>query len=566
NNMQSTSIIYHNISKISYYTTKPVEVIVDGIFALFSKAIINLDELSRQKNPKWTAAHTFSTAILISLILGYTILLFTSSLFRQALKIYSYAFFLLKLRNWTFQFASYKGYETLVKVILLLGADPNKKNFENFASIHYASRSGNSNILKILLESGADPNLPGGRDFKHGYDLEILPLDRAILSGDVETVNTLIPLSSTPLKDTYLLDAARLNVDLFKMLVNKQGLNPKTKILDKTLVYSVCKDRLTTNSIEVLRFLLEECQLDVNESSNESGITPLHLLACSYRNQQKNEYFEPVVQLLLKHQANINAKTIDGNTCLHFAAREVNIRFLNILRSSPQWNQLDKAPVNNLGETPLQYSFVSRYHIPNNFNQVVTFYVKELNADLNVLDLNGCSLLHKIASNDLEDQIEVKELQILFDHGIKVYEDQMGRTPMHAAFIKLASSSCGTAMATFLFEKGLDLNAQDKEGRTPLHLAICEFKKVNLYDYKTIIDSIHTLASMPSIDLNVQDSQGRTVYHLSAIASHEIPGLYNLLNQIKPDSLITDNLGFSALDYKNMNAQERVKYFNADTI
>ena len=63
---------------------------------------------------------------------------------------------------------------------------------------------------------------------------------------------------------------------------------------------------------------------------------------------------------------------------------------------------------------------------------------------------------------------------------------------------------------SWLHDHPEDVNARDKYGETPLHLASC-------YGHT---ESVKLLLAMPGVDVNARDLYGRTPLHLASRKSH----------------------------------------------
>ena len=104
-----------------------------------------------------------------------------------------------------------------------------------------------------------------------------------------------------------------------------------------------------------------------------------------------------------------------------------------------------------------------------------------------------------------------------------------GQTPLHAAAMELQVLGCDTskdasgakrmsksyrAIVELLLDKGVDINAKSKDGRTPLHLAIA-------FDRSSGAVEMLKLLIASGADVNTRDKQGETPLHTAASAGNK---------------------------------------------
>ena len=164
---------------------------------------------------------------------------------------------------------------------------------------------------------------------------------------------------------------------------------------------------------------------------NEEGFTPLHY-AADVGNSD-------VIELLLKHGANINVTSKCGKRALDVAVDRGNTKIIRLLL--------------------------------------------ENGAESDFADNVGCTHLHFAVKHGY---IEV--IKFLLDNGTKIdVTDGEGSTPLHYAAYERVNR-----MIKFLIEHGADINVTNKSGQIPLHLAVCRFPCITtvklLLEYGSKID------------------------------------------------------------------------------
>lgn len=113
----------------------------------------------------------------------------------------------------------------------------------------------------------------------------------------------------------------------------------------------------------------------------------------------------------------------------------------------------------------------------------------------------------------------------------------------------LASGSGCVKVVEFLIEKDANVNIQDNEGKTSLHLAVI-IPGQNTYIAKVLLDK--------GAEINIQDNEGRTPLHLAVSTSGQSIQIAEMLLNKGAEVDIQDNEGKTPLDYAISSGREEV--------
>ncbi|QMV46176.1 hypothetical protein HC358_03815 [Wolbachia pipientis] len=264
------------------------------------------------------------------------------------------------------------------------------------------------------------------------------------------------------------------------------------------------------NNKDVVEFLVSK-GVDVNDTDKQ-GYTPLHYAAWRGRSG--------VAKFLIEKGADINAAdtSTSGKKPIHVAAENNSESVIEFLLEKGVG--VDEADKN--GWTPLHYAA--------KFDQLeVAKFLIEKGANINSADTStsGKKPIHVAAEENNKNIIE-----LLLSKGVSVNDtDKDGWTPLH-----WASWSGNLGVVEYLIGKEANISAKDHGGKTPLDVAkdqkydnTAEYLQqtelqlneqllaaVQGGDFKKVKDLVNRGASLDDANIDAQDKEGKTPLHFAA--------------------------------------------------
>ena len=382
--------------------------------------------------------------------------------------------------------ASSLGLFETIRVLLGRGAKANLKNIHGQVPLHLVSsqhqfaKEDNANVTRLLLKQGTDVNT---RDKQ-----QATPLHFASLSGHFEIALALLDHGA---------DVNARNAD---------GQTPLHGVSQcHRWIFNLGYKESQANR---LAQLMLERGADVNARDKDQA-TPLH--SVSFMSNLET------TRLLLENGANIHAKNVQGRTALHIMSQ-------CLYRSQPALVELllsrgaDVNERDNNQATPfLLASFYRKLQFAENLLQN--------GADVHAVNIHGQNALHLVSQNPCHDYEEVGRL-LLAAGADPNGRDNEGRTPLH-----LAGFYGQVEVAEALLERAEQVNATDISGHTPLHQVTQgnhDYKRfgMNWWDLKEHPSRVIRLAQRlfeSGADVNAQNKDDETSLHLaSRLRLHEM--------------------------------------------
>lgn len=339
--------------------------------------------------------------------------------------------------------AAYNGHEHIVRLLLENGANVNGQGSDGKTSLHSAARGGHLGVVKVLLEHNAD--IEARNKYKE------TPLIRAAINDQAEMVGFLIEHNANvEAEDQEGFTALHRTVRhgrsaAFAMLLEKGARLETRGGNGNTLLHSA----VTEDSIDMLRILLD-LGVDI-ESQDRRGWTPL-LEAASYGK-------ESTLLILINKGANLQSTDKDGQTPLHRAARMGNVSAMRTLIS----RGADLEAEDEYNNTPLHLAVMAG-------RENAVRLLLSLRVNIEAPDSSGQTpLFAAFYARERSENL----VRLLLDNGASIEARTTGPpaafegcTVLHRAAIAFDSK-----LVRMILDKGVDVNATNARGLTPLGLA-----------------------------------------------------------------------------------------------
>ena len=185
------------------------------------------------------------------------------------------------------------------------------------------------------------------------------------------------------------------------------------------------------------------------------GRTPLH-----YAFQENH----PSAHVLLSHGADISSHDDRGWTPLHVASYYgVSKGVSSLIKAGAEVNARDNAGMNPLDQCTLAFHSSLR-----NRSEAMKILL-QAGASFSSLNKDGCTTLQFAMITAIRSHSE-SDLSSILSQQIDLSSNKLpplDRTPLHFA----AEAGCGSSILRLLISRGADLEAEDKDGKTPVQMA-----------------------------------------------------------------------------------------------
>lgn len=389
-----------------------------------------------------------------------------------------------------------------VAKILQEGADVNQLDKFNHTPLHYA----NVDTAKLLLDADADVN--ARQTDRPSGDYGCTPLHYAAEDNNIELIKLLIAhganVNMATERGWTALHMAYDNIDTIKVLLEAGAdVNAQDHVHGNTVLHH-------QTDIEVVKLLID-AKVNVN-LQNKRGKTALHYAVDEVPDPVHQRVESDPIKQLIDAGADLTLQDKDGFTVLHTAVSCGKMITVLLLVEQPSLSSYI-----NLQD---KHGYTALYLAVENQSMVIAEMLIVAGADVQI----GPILLQYLRTNDDPDMV-----QAIIRNGADInFQDKDGDTPMHVAI------SNGNEWAVeMLIEEGVDINCPDREGCTPLHIAVstgdcaiiklvlnakdCKVNARNKYNdtalHLVTNVEIATMLIDAGIDIDAQDNDGETVLH-----------------------------------------------------
>lgn len=365
----------------------------------------------------------------------------------------------------------------IIRSLLIAGADVNAKARDGTSPLHCAAEYGATEVLRILTEAGAtvDALDASGKS----------PLMLAVLRGHKDAAAFLQPLANKILRDAHGRDVLHMAA-----ILGDLGM---VSLIERTATYS--RDRkgetplnlaAAAGHVDVVCYFIEEYANAIHEFQPDKDpqtplISPTPLVSAVLAGQAD------VVRVLIQ-RFGIDKDTPDevGRVALHWAALAGRMDMIELLikefGANPQSSDKD-------GKTALLIGARAGLDA-----QAVRVMHEELNFDVRVRDKYGSTLLHAAACSPTHGAAIIRFLVLEHQLDVEARDSRLW-TPVICA-VEGRSVEIVRALA----EVGADLHTVALEGKTLLHRAV----------ERRSIEMMRVLANEFGLDVNAADESGRT--------------------------------------------------------
>lgn len=358
--------------------------------------------------------------------------------------------------------AGYKNNYELMKFLLSKGAKTDLKDSHGYSLIQFITFGGvtNTNIYKLCMENGLDINQldKKGRNIAHLYAQNM----KDVKMLDFFQKNGVDIYSKDKNGNGVFTYAAKTkNQEILEGLV-KKGFDYKDNAsnTENAFLYATAFSHRGSGKKLELSLLNYLENLGLNPAIvNKDNNSPLHNVAFSSKNPEIISYF-------IDKGLDVNLSNKKGNTPFMNASYMNTKEVLNVfLKDVKNINQQNKD-----GETALTIA------VRRNKPEIVDYLI-EKGADITIKDKKGNNLLFHLVDAFRGKKTEnfKDKFKLLVAKGLKPTKDD-------DALLHYATKKGKLAIVKELLAMGMNVNSTDKNGFSPLHIAVMTAKNTKIVE------------------------------------------------------------------------------------
>lgn len=430
--------------------------------------------------------------------------------------------------------------------------------------------------MDCIIKNDIDINIPLSETGETLF-LIAAAMDHSTLLLDLINSGNIDINSLDNFQENALFKAAKYSAsfDTIKTLINS-GANPLTlNIYQNTILFDIFDNHYGTLKNEIL---LSQCTMDciikngidINIPLGKTGENLLHMFVMQDSNRSfdsdesnnSDDFYNLLANLIKLEDIDIDATDFHKKTALYKAA-EHKINFFVIqtligLGANPLIPDIH-------GNTPVSCFSPNYYEHGEEFYKYVINYIEQNGGEtINIcmpLDKNKKTLLHLVARFNSYEVVE----NLTFNSGVDINaQDSYGYTPLMEA-ISCTGILYENAIESALIlikQPEIDLTLTNKEKNTALHMAIIEYsgsytKSDENFLNELIIPICEKLLLKGNIDIEInrQNDTGKTPLHIAAQKNMNNTYL-KLRDTYQARDDIVDNYGKTPVQYYKENKEE----------
>lgn len=360
--------------------------------------------------------------------------------------------------------AAYKNNVEMMKHLIANNARMDLKDSHQLSVLTFAAAAGQTNkeIYELCIQNGIDIKTDVD---EHGANTLLLVLP------SLKDLSFVDYLSSKGLNlhsvdsdgnGAFNYVAKKGNKKMLELLIKKglpyKNLNKKG---GNAILLATQGSRSGYNSLDFFKYLEN---LGINPNiTNKDGKTPLHNLARGNKDVNTFNYF-------LNKGVSANQVDGNGNTPLIIAASRNSLEIVQLLSEKTKNNN----HTNKKGHSALTYA------VEYNSEAVVNYLVKN-GADIQIKDNKGNSLAYYLVKSYHPKKINdfTKKMRLLANNGLNLTQLQANNNTLFHIAVEKNNIDLLKKINTLK----IDVNAKNKEGLTPLHLAVMQANNTAIIKY-----------------------------------------------------------------------------------